>query len=90
MSISTTGDHHRPTYCKAYEPEHGDFIVKMVIIAHVFTSEIIEGDENNQKFIDVSMYRFDLYINAPGYSIGGEAGRYARARIDDIIIEIIP
>lgn len=84
------GEYHRPTYCKAYDPAHGDFIAKILIRSHAFNSEIIEGDENNQKFIDVDVYKFDLYINAPGYSIGGEDSRYAKTRIDDIIIEIIP
>ena len=51
--------------------------------------EIVEGAETNRNFTDVGIYKFDLYINALSHNIGDGDSFYAKARIDDIIIEII-
>ena len=83
------GEWHMPKYFKAYDPEIPEILIATLEVrAYAGNAEIVEGAETNRDFTDVGVYKFDLYVNAPDYVIGGE-GHYAVARIDDIIIEII-
>ena len=84
------GERQRPKYFKAYDPEHPELLIATLSVdGYAGNVEIVEGAETNRNFTDVGIYKFDLYINAPNYNIGDGDSFYAKARIDDIIIEII-
>ena len=84
------GERQRPKYFKAYDPEHPELLIATLSVdGYAGNVEIVEGAETNRNFTDVGIYKFDLYINAPSHNIGDGDSFYAKARIDDIIIEII-
>lgn len=84
------GERQRPKYFKAYDPEHPELLIATLSVdGYAGNVEIVEGAETNRNFTDVGVYKFDLYINAPSHNIGDGDSFYAKARIDDIIIEII-
>lgn len=84
------GERQMPKYFKAYDSDHPELLIAMLDVdGYAGNVELIEGDNTNEPFIGVGIYKFDLYINAPNYGIGGESGHYALVWVKDIIVEII-
>ena len=83
------GERQRPKYFKAYDPDYPELLIAMLDVdGYAGNVGLVEGDNSNEFFVDVGIYKFDLYINAPNYGIGGEGGHYAIVWIKGIIIEI--
>ena len=84
------GERQRPKYFKAYDPDYPELLIAMLDVdGYAGNVGLVEGDTSNEFFVDVGIYKFDLYINAPNYGIGGEGGHYAIVWIKGIIIEIV-
>ena len=84
------GERQRPKYFKAYDPDYPELLIAMLDVdGYAGNVGLVEGDNSNEFFVDVGIYKFDLYINAPNYGIGGEGGHYAIVWIKGIIIEIV-
>jgi len=88
------GEWHLPKYFKAYEPsayEHGfkSLIATLSVDGYAGNVEKVEGPDTNQDLIDIGVYKFELYVNAPNVGIGGEDGNFAPTKIFNIIVEII-
>ena len=84
------GEWHMPKYFKAYDPDYPELLIAMLDVdGYAGNVGLVEGDNSNEFFVDVGIYKFDLYINAPNYGIGGEGGHYAIVWIKGIIIEIV-
>ena len=84
------GELHMPKYFKAYDPDYPELLIAMLDVdGYAGNVGLVEGDNSNEFFVDVGIYKFDLYINAPNYGIGGEGGHYAIVWIKGIIIEIV-
>lgn len=89
------GEWHMPKYFNVYDCIGVDFGVPKYIIAKLITFlycvnvEIVEGAETNRHFVDVGIYKFEIYVNDINSGIGYEGSRYAPASLEDIIIEII-
>ena len=84
------GEWHMPKYCKAYDPDYPELLIAMLDVdGYAGNVGLVEGDNSNEFFVNVGIYKFDLYMNAPNYGIGGEGGHYAIVWIKGIIIEIV-
>ena len=84
------GERQRPKYFKAYDPDYPELLIAMLDVdGYAGNVGLVEGDNSNEFFVDVGIYKFDLYINAPNYGIGGEGGHYEIVWIKGIIIEIV-
>lgn len=84
------GEWQRPKYFEAYDPEHNNALIgRFEVDYYAVDVEVVNGGDNSKIFIDEGIYKFDLLLTDSDFSIGGESGVFAPARINDIIIEII-
>ena len=84
------GERQRPKYFKVYDPDPPQLLIATLSVdGYAGNVELVKGDSSNISFVDVGIYKFDLYVHDPSRGIGGEYGHYAIVWIKDIVIEII-
>ena len=84
------GEFHLPKKYNAYDPEFEDrdhpelrfLIMTSDVIGSAVNGTVVKGVENCEKFVDVGIYKFVLYVYNP-------LDRFAPAQIRDVIVEIV-